>query len=92
MTKTITTKSGFSCEIDTDAMDDMRLLDAIVEMESAEGSNKILYYNKIMDRLVPRDVKEALYKHIEDENGRVKTLAFKAELESIFEELGKKKS
>lgn len=92
MIKKIKTTSGFECEIDSTALADMELLDAIIDVESAEGNDKLIYYSKIMKKLLPADVKQRLYDHIRTESGRVPPEAFEKELFDIFAELDKKKS
>lgn len=92
MIKKIKTASGFECEIDSTSLADMELLDAILEVESAEGNNKLIYYNKIMKKLLPEETKQRLYDHIRTDSGRVPPEAFEKELLDIFAELDKKKS
>ena len=77
------TKSGFEFEIDEKCLDDMRMLEAI-----SESMDNPLLFPKVFTMLLGKEQKERLYKHLEDENGRVPTAAVSAELNAIFSEMG----
>lgn len=75
--------NGFEFEIDETALDDMYYIelirkagdDAVASLELAEATLGI-------------EQKERLYKHLENEQGRVPSGAFYAALEEIFEKAG----
>lgn len=91
MLKEVETRTGFKCEIETDNLADMELLDDIFAMEAAEDNSKILFYRRIMNKLLPEETKRKLYDHIRTESGRVPPEAFEQELLDFFEALNKKK-
>ena len=90
MLREIETPSGFKCTINEDVLDDMELLDLIIAIDS-DADNQLIYYNQIMNKLIPKDTKKALYDHIRTEDGRVPAQSFKTELMAIFECLKNKK-
>lgn len=91
MTKQVETSSGFQCEIDTEVLDDMEILDILLEMED-DPKNSLIYYNKIMKKMMDEETKNRLYEHLREENGRVPASKFATEFNEIFKALkdGKK--
>lgn len=91
MKQQVKTSSGFQCEIDTEVMDDMEILDLLLEMED-NPKNSLIYYNKIMKKMMDEETKNRLYAHIREENGRVPASKFATEFNEIFKALkdGKK--
>lgn len=69
------TKSGFNYEIDTDAMNDMEVVDLMVDMMNEDGKldelHAMVAVKTLLDKILGKDQKKALYKHLADENGRV---------------------
>lgn len=73
-----TTSSGFEYEIENDALDDMELLDALVEMD--EGA--VTSYRYAIKALLGEDQRKALYEHVRNKKtGRVSAKA-------VFKEFG----
>ena len=75
--------SGFPFELDEEMLDDMRF----IELLNATQEDPV----KVVDLAnfaLGKEQKERLYKHLEDENGRVKTQAFSDAMEEIFEKAG----
>jgi len=64
---TITLKSGFECEIEEDALDDMELLDDLSEVDDG----KIWRVKNILQRLIGKEKQKELYEILRDERGRV---------------------
>ena len=62
-----TTKSGFAFEIDETAVNDMRVIDAMVEVESGNLGG----VSKLISLIFDKDQKKALYAFCADEKGRV---------------------
>lgn len=91
MKQHVVTSSGFQCEIDTEVMDDMEILDLLLEMED-NPKNSLIYYNKIMKKMMDEETKNRLYDHLREENGRVPASKFATEFNEIFKALkdGKK--
>ena len=90
MLREIETPSGFKCTINEDVLDDMELLDLMIEIDS-DTDNQLIYYNKIMNKLLSKDTKKALYDHIRTEDGRVPSKSLVNELLAIFNCLKNKK-
>lgn len=84
----ITTDSGYSCTIDKTGMDDMRIMDALVDLQMGSKMDQVMALRTIMERLLGEDQKEALYKHLEDKHGRAGTSLVQAELYDIFMKIG----
>lgn len=83
MKKTITTTSGFKCSVKTEALDDMRVVELIAEMEE-----NALALPRFLTLLLGDEQKEKLYKHIETKDGRVPMDPLQAEVAEIIEALG----
>lgn len=91
MKQQIETSSGFSCEIESEVLDDMEILDMLLEMED-NPKNSLIYYNQIMKKMMDKETRERLYDHIRTEDGRVPATKFATEFNEIFKALknGKK--
>lgn len=76
-----TLKSGFEFEYDETQLDDMRFLDLLAGVEE----NPLLF-SQISTMMLGKEQKEALYKHLEDENGRVSAEAFGQAIGEIMEQ------
>lgn len=85
--KQVKTPSGFNAEIYDEALNDMELFDCLKTMESGNDAEKLFAASEVAERLLGKDGKKALYDHIRDENGRVKTESFIYEIRDIFEGL-----
>ena len=81
MTK-VKTSSGFECEINEKNLDDMRLLDLVAEVSNGNTTKLSEIINKVLG-----DQKEKLYKHIEDEHGRVPVEKASGEITEIFQKI-----
>lgn len=66
---TITTKNGFTCEIDPVALDDMELLELIGDVQ--DGNQ--LRVPAVIRRMLGDEQKKALYDHVRTQEGRVPT-------------------
>ena len=81
MTK-VKTSSGFECEIDEKNLDDMRLLDLVAEVSNGDTTKLPVIISKVLG-----GEKEKLYKHIEDEHGRVPVEKASDEITEIFRKI-----
>ena len=86
----VTTKSGFACRVDEEALDDIELMEELVELDR-DNARGVLKVPTMLDRLIGEEQRKALYEHLRAENGRVKTSAVVTELFSIIQELDKGK-
>lgn len=65
----ITTKNGFTCELDPATLDDMELLEMIGDVQ--DGNT--LRVPAVIEKMLGKKQKKALYDHVRGENGRVPT-------------------
>lgn len=84
MIKNGITNSGFNFNIDTEAMNDMRVIDALSEIEKGN----VLQVTNLIKIMLGEKQKERLYKHIADGEGKVSPEKCMAEIKEIFEKLG----
>lgn len=63
-----TTESGFEFEIDEEDLDDMRFIELM-----AQAQTDPLVLPDVIERMLGKEGKEALYEHVQDEKGRVRT-------------------
>ena len=77
---TVTTKSGFTAEIDKEALDDIELLDDLERMDRGD----YLAVSSVLRRLLGEKQKKALYDHVRGEDGRVSVTAVADEIVEIF--------
>ena len=87
----VTTDTGFHCEIEEDALDDMELLEAVMDLENSEPVTKVTGFREVLELLLGEEQKKALYAHIKAEHGRVKPSVLKDMLLQIFTRLGDSK-
>ena len=81
--KTGKTSSGFEYEIDERSLDDMRILDMVVEVAEGDLTKLSPIVSKVLG-----EQKEKLYKHLEDEDGRVSIEKVRNEITEIFSQSG----
>lgn len=84
----VKTESGFVCEIDERALDDMELLEDLVALDGGD----IRRVPAIAEQLLGAEGKKALYDHVRTESGRVPIAAAMEEIRRVMEALreGKK--
>ena len=63
-----TTESGFEFEIDEEDLDDMRFIELM-----AQAQTDVLKLPEVIVRMLGEEGKEALYNHVQNEKGRVRT-------------------
>lgn len=80
----VKTESGFECFVNINALNDMRMLDDLVELDNGNA----VVYPRVINRLLPPEDKERLYEHIQDEDGVVPIDKFGEELKQIFAAVG----
>lgn len=84
--KHIKTSAGVEVDVDDAALNDFEVLDFIAEID---GGN-VLKYPPLLNKLLGKAGKEALYESLRDENGRVPYEAIDAAVTEIFNNLGGK--
>ena len=85
----ITTDSGYACSIDREALDDMRIMDALIDLQNGTKMEQVTALRTIIDRMLGEKQKELLYKHLEDKEGRAGMGMVQRELLYIFTKIGK---
>ena len=74
------TSSGFCFEISEETLDDMRLVDALAELEESP-----IAISKVIRLLLGETQKKALYATLQTEDGRVPVDAMTAAVQEIFD-------
>ena len=89
----ITTDSGFACMVKDNAMNDMRILDALVKVESkkTDAGTKVLKLIEILDALLGEEQKDDLYDFVVAREGQAKTESVFAIIKEIFAAVGDSK-
>ena len=77
------TKDGFAYEVDPNVLDDMEFLELLGELE-----DDVTKLPKVVKALLGQDGKEALYKYLKAEYGRVPVEKATNIIEEIFSGLG----
>lgn len=76
--------NGFKYEIDETKFDDMRFLDALAEADDGDP----LAASRVCTMLLGKDQKKALYKMLQEEDGRVPIEAAMNCVKELMEQLG----
>jgi hypothetical protein len=81
-----TTSNGFHFEFDEARADDMRFVDLIVASmdENTPEFERITAASKMIEMLLGKEQKKALYEHLRGEDGRVHVQAVSDALTDIF--------
>lgn len=80
------TRTGFKFDVSTDALNDMELLDAIVEMQESPADVSPIV--RVLTIVLGKEGKKRLYDHVRTEDGRVPVDKVAEELADIFNALG----
>lgn len=80
----ITTKSGFSCDIDPDVLNDMELVDDLAEVQAGN----VLAISRGCLKILGKDNRTRLYDHVRNGAGRVPPDKVDAELGEILKGMG----
>ena len=80
----ITTKSGFTCEMDRTVLDNMELVDGLAEMN---GGNP-LAISTVCRLMLGKETRARLYDHLRNEEGRVPVTDLDRELTEIMQAMG----
>lgn len=78
------TTSGFNFILDTEAMNDMRVIEALAEVEKGN----VLCVVDLIKLMLGAKQKEELYKHVADKEGKVSPELCMNEIKEIFEKAG----
>ncbi len=87
--KTITTESGFKCKVNEDQLDDMRLFDALIDMDAPTATpfQKLHAVKEVILLLLGEEQREKLYQHLEEKHGKAKTALVAMEIKDILSHL-----
>ena len=83
----VETKTGFACEVDVTAYDDMECVELVARIDRGDKTAVPAF----LAQLIGETQKKALYDHVRNENGRVPIEAVMAEIEDILDGSGEKK-
>ena len=72
--------NGFKYEVDVDVFNDMELIEAIA---ASEGDDPLRIV-EVIERILGKEQKKALYESIRDENGRVRVDAVEEAINEIM--------
>ena len=79
----VVTSTGFECEIDPDALNDMELFDCIMKLQKGD----MMQLPEIFGKLLYEEDYERLKDHCRTESGRVPIERISEELNNIFTEM-----
>ena len=83
----VKTTTGFECEINTEAMNDMEVLELVVRIDEGDA----LAYSPFLTKLLGKENKARLYDHVREADGRVPIEKVAAEVGEILDQAGEKK-
>ena len=86
----IVTKTGFECEVDSEAVDDMEFFEKLAEMTESDAK-AVINMPKIVRALIGEEQKKALYDHCRNAAGRVPVKAVEDEIGDIMNGLSESK-
>ena len=88
--KKITIKDGFSCKVDSNALDDMRVLEGLIAMEAPDTTSfeKIKAASETVTVLLGTDGKKALYDYLAKRDGHVSVAEVTKTIGEVFGALG----
>lgn len=81
--KTVKLTNGFEVKVEPDELNDMYFVEALAEIET-----DVLVLPKVMKMMLGDEQKKALYKSLEDENGRVPIEAITDAITEIMTKAG----
>ena len=81
--KTVKLTNGFEVKVEPDELNDMYFVEALAEIET-----DVLALPKVMKMMLGDEQKKALYKSLEDENGRVPIEAITDAITEIMTKAG----
>ncbi len=89
--KKIKTDIGFTCTVDPDILDDMRIFEAVRKVENGTTDEKLYASLDLIDTILGVDQKEKLYAFLEKKEGKASITAVTNVLADIFNKLGESK-
>ena len=78
------TESGFEFQLDESALDDMRLVDALADLEDGDP----LSISRVLSLLLGKEQRSRAYTHLSGADGRVSVEAASSFVVEIFQALG----
>jgi len=88
--RTITTESGFTCEVDEEFLDDYEIVEAIADLAEiqTDGAAGLAGLKKLLDLMLGKEQKKKLIEHLRSIHGRAKTSEMQKEITQIIAGLG----
>lgn len=89
----VTTKTGFEFQVESDAMDDLEVFEAIRNANNPDISamDRTAAVFEAFRHIVGEEQDKALREHLKATNGKLRTSEYKAEIEDFFANFNKKK-
>ena len=86
----LTTKSGFTCNIDTDALNDWEIHEILMKEDDPYMESR--FVQAVMQKCLSKKDADALKDHVRTETGRIPADALKAEVFDLIQTIGKEKN
>lgn len=83
----VTTSTGFTCQVEIEAMNDTRVMKIIRKIESADDTERTFLFNDLAELILSADDYNKLEAHVKTESGRVPVDKFYSEFAEIFDNL-----
>lgn len=84
----VTTDSGFTCEVEVEALNDMRVLNLIRKIEgTTEETEQVFLFNDLAHLILSDKEYARLENHVAKDNGRIPVDALYKEFTQIFTHL-----
>ena len=88
----VTTSTGFTCQVEIDALNDMRVMKIIRQIEHSDDTEQAFLFNDLAELILSADDYNKLEKHVETESGRVPVDKIYSEFAEIFNNLKEAKN
>lgn len=88
---TVTTSSGYTCEVDADALDDVEVLDAIVDLYSGNALQQLKAVRLILTAMLCEAGYNDLVQFLKERDGKARYSALNAEMTEIMTTLNESK-
>ena len=80
----VTTSTGFTCQVEIDALNDIKVLKIIRELMKADDAEAAFLYDDLANIILSADDYKRLEEHVKTESGRVPVDKLYKEFTEIF--------
>ena len=88
----VTTSTGFACQVEIDALNDIKVLKIIRELMKADDADAAFLYDDLANIILSADDYKRLEEHVKTESGRVPVDKIYSEFAEIFNNLKEAKN